>query len=132
MKKILSIIISALMLLMLVACGSSGTETSGDGNAVATENTTESEVSENANWKQFLTEYEEWVDKYIEITKKYKENPSDLSILSDYSTMMTELAEWSTKTEEMQKELGKASPAELAEYSSELARIAAKIAQVVS
>ncbi len=89
----------------------------------------ENDTETNVEWKQFLEEYEEWVDEYIEITKKYKDNPSDISILSDYTEMMTELADWSTKTEDMEKELSNASPAELAEYSAELARIAAKIAK---
>ena len=50
-----------------------------------------------------------------------------MSILSDYTDMKTEMAEWTSKAEDMEKELEDASPAELAEYSAELLRIAAKI-----
>jgi len=43
--------------------------------------------------------------------------------------MITELAEWQTEAEEMEEELEDASPEELAEYSAELLKIAAKIAE---
>lgn len=87
-------------------------------------------TSSTVEWRQFLKEYEEWVDDYIVILKKYKKNPSDISILSDYTEMVTELAEWTTKTENMEKELENASPSELAEYSAELLRIAGKMSEV--
>ena len=64
------------------------------------------------------------------ILEKYKKNPSDLTILSDYANMMTELSEWTTKTENMEAELKNASPSELAEYSAELLRIVSKLSEV--
>lgn len=88
----------------------------------------EQTYSEKTEWRKLLTEYEEWVDGYIALLKKYKENPSDISLLSDYTQMMTELSEWSEKTENMKVELSEASPAEVAEYSAELVRIAGKLA----
>ena len=60
------------------------------------------------------------VADYIEIVKKYSENPTDTSILSDYSEMVTELAEWQTEAEELEEELEDVSPEELAEFSAEL------------
>ena len=146
MKKLLSIVLALTLALTLVltlaACGSetnNAVESNNDVSAVGTsndvgnsaENNEEApaETSTDAEWKQFLKEYEEWVDEYIEITKKYKDNPSDMSILSDYTDMMTEMAEWTSKTEKMEKELENASPAELAEYSAILAKIVAKLAE---
>ena len=85
--------------------------------------------SEMPAWKEFLADYEAWVDNYVEIAKKYSENPTDMSILSDYTNMMTELNEWQTKATDVQNELQEASPAEAAEYAAEVARIAAKIAE---
>ena len=88
------------------------------------------ETASTVEWRKFLEDYDAWVDDYIEILKKYKENPSDLSILSDYTDMMTELTEWTEETEAMEAELEDASPTELAEYSAEILRIAEKISQI--
>ena len=87
------------------------------------------ETSCDSQWKQFLKEYEDWIDEYIEIINKLKANPSDISILTNYTDMMTEMAEWTSKTEEIGKELENASTTELAEYSAELARLVAKLAK---
>lgn len=85
---------------------------------------------ENADteWKEFLTDYEAWVDDYIEIVKKYKENPADTSILSDYSAMLSEMSEWSEKADEIEIELEDTNAA--LEYSAELLRIVAKLSEV--
>lgn len=47
---------------------------------------------------QFLTDYEVFVVKYIDILKKYNNNPSDISILSEYTSIMTEVSQWDAKT----------------------------------
>lgn len=140
MKKLLSIVLSLTLILALAACGDktdNDVESNNDVASIETSNNVDNsaendeeapaKTASDAEWKQFLKEYEEWVDEYIEITKKYQDNPSDMSILSDYTDMMTEMAEWTSKAEDMEKELEDASPAELAEYSAELLRIAAKI-----
>ena len=87
------------------------------------------ESSDTSGWREFLTEYKAWVDKYIAIVKKYKANPQDTSILSDYTSMMSELAQWQSKADNVQKELESASPSELAEYSAKLLKIAEKISK---
>ncbi len=84
--------------------------------------------ADDAEWKQFLEDYEAWVDDYIEIVKKYKENPTDISILSDYTEMVSDMADWSERANEVQKELEN-SPTATVEYAAELARIAAKLAE---
>ena len=85
------------------------------------------DTSNSANWKQFLKDYEAWVDDYIVILKKYKENPTDTSILSDYSEMVSELADWSDKADKIELELEDSDAA--LEYSAELLRIAGKLAE---
>ena len=130
MKKLLSLLLTITLSLSLTACGTN--ETNSENNTENTSSQTTETVEEssvNSEWKQFLKDYEEWVDKYIEITEKYKSNPSDLSILGSYTEMMTELAEWSTKTEEIKKDLEQASSVELIQYSAELAKIVAKLAK---
>lgn len=76
-------------------------------------------------WKEFLVEYEEWVDAYIVLAQKVKDNPLDMTALTDYSAMMTELAQWSSDAEALEEDL---TTEEALEYSAELARIAAKLA----
>lgn len=76
-------------------------------------------------WQQFLKDYEAWVDEYIVILKKYNENPSDLSILSDYTSMLTKLSEWAERADKMEDEIKDAG--EVLEFTSEITRILAKI-----
>ncbi len=80
-----------------------------------------------AEWKQFLKDYEAWVDDYIAIVKKYKNNPTDMSILSDYTDMVSEMAEWTKRADEIELDLEDTS--EALEYSAELLRIAGKLAE---
>ena len=81
----------------------------------------------NGEWKEFLKDYEAWVDDYIDVVKKYKENPADLTILSDYTEMVQEMADWSDRADEIELELEDTDAA--IEYSTELLRIAGKLAQ---
>ena len=140
MKKVLlTATLLAAIVLSATACGSQTTTQREESatSSIATETEegktetvkADTEETESKEWKKFLKEYEEWVDKYVKILKKYNENPGDMSILSDYTKMAAELAKWQTKTDEVQKELEDASPEELAEYSAELLRIAAKISE---
>jgi len=75
-------------------------------------------------WKDFLNEYETWVDNYIVLLQKYKDNPSDLSIMLEYLDMMQAIVEWSDKAENI--EVGMSSN-ELTEYLETLTRITAKL-----
>lgn len=87
-------------------------------------------ASLNEEWRQFLKDYEKWVDDYIAIVKKYKDNPTDMSILSDYTEMVADLAEWSSRADEIELELEDTDAA--LEYSQELLRIAAKLAEATT
>ncbi|MCL2488128.1 MAG: hypothetical protein FWE80_05530, partial [Oscillospiraceae bacterium] len=80
------------------------------------------------NWKQFLQEYEAWIDSYLVILKKYRDNPADLSILSDYMEAMQKLTEWAEKVDKIESELAD-SPEALAEYLAAISRILGKISQ---
>ena len=84
------------------------------------------ETSSTEEWREFLADYEAWVDGYIAVIKKYKANPSDLSILSEYTSLVTELAEWTEEANDLSNSIVDIEDA--AEYSAELMRIAAKIA----
>lgn len=100
-------------------------------NTVSTQNPIATQaVSSEVDWRQFLEDYEEWVDQYIEFMKKYNANPSDITLISDYYDMIEELATWSTKIDDMEKELEEASPGDLIEFSGEISRILLKLSQV--
>ena len=78
-----------------------------------------------SDWRQFLKDYEKFMDEYIAVLKKYMKNPLDMSVLSDYTTMMTELSEWDEKYDDMSDDLD--NPAELAEFLQEWTRIYTKM-----
>ncbi|MBQ1186287.1 MAG: hypothetical protein IIX54_01185 [Clostridia bacterium] len=84
------------------------------------------ESSTDDSWREFLKEYEEWADKYIAVVKKYKANPTDLSILTEYTSLITELSDWTTRADDISSSIVDVKDA--TEFSTELARIAAKIA----
>ena len=96
-----------------------------------TEESKPTEVSEesksDSEWRQFLKDYEKWVDDYIAFMKKYKENPSDLTLLSEYSKMLTDMSEWAEKADKIELELSDTS--ESLEFSAELLKIAAKLTE---
>ena len=109
--------------LSLAACGEGATQNT------PTNSTTASESA--SSWKQFLKEYEAWVDRYVETTEKYQKNPADTTILSDYTALANQAADWDARTKEMDEDLQKASVEELTEYQAELARIVQKLSQAV-
>ena len=62
-------------------------------------------TADTLNWREFLAEYEAWMDKYIEVLEKFNRNPTDFPILMDYMEMMEELIEWTEKAEQFEDEL---------------------------
>lgn len=48
---------------------------------------TVSKSGSTSNCEQFCTDYEEFANEYVLFMKKYKANPSDMTILSEYSEM---------------------------------------------
>lgn len=142
MKKLLAILLAAMMLFSLTACGaeqkeekiddvqnSSLSDSTDDSSNAETETKSDTSTGD-YTWKDYLVDYENWVDEYISVLKKYHENPSDLSILSDYSEMVQETAEWTERSEKLKADIEDAS--EMLEFSSELLRIASKITAATS
>ncbi len=124
MKQLLALALFLVFVLSLSACGSNDTPSVNDSpNSVVSDST-----SDNEEWRQFLKDYEEWVDDYIEIVKKYESNPTDTSILSDYTEMVSEMADWSERADEIEQELSDTDAA--LEYSGELLKIVNKLSEV--
>lgn len=83
--------------------------------------------SSSSSWKSILSEYEAWVDKYVEFMKKYKNaSASDLaSMSSDYTKLTSQISDWTKKLQDAQ---GSLSGSDLTEYLNTLNRINAKMA----
>lgn len=121
MKKVLSLFLFSVLLLSLTACRK---EENKEANVVSsTVKETTTTTATNA-WKQFLIDYDGFVDEYVEIIKKYKENPADMSILSEYTDMVSKTSEWNQKAYTLEEDL---EVEESLEYSAELLRILQKI-----
>ncbi len=95
---------------------------------VHSETTIAEETSTNTEWKEFLVEYEAWVDSYVEFMEKYNENPSDLGLITEYASLTTEMLSFSEKANSIQGEL---SNDDLNEYIDTLQRITTKLSNVV-
>ena len=78
-----------------------------------------------AEWQQFFIDYEAWVDDYIAFMEKYQANPTDVTLLADYSELVAELAEWESKTGEFEASLEGTDDA--LTYMNELTRITEKL-----
>ncbi len=82
------------------------------------------------SWRQFLKDYEAWVDTYVEFMEKYKDNPTDMSLISDYAKFVQQTAEWAEKAEKYQSDLENASPEILGEYVETLGRITKRMVEI--
>ncbi len=83
-----------------------------------------------SNWKQFLKDYEGWVDSYITFMEKYKENPSDTALIAEYGKFMADTADWATKAQKYEDDLKEMSPDDVAEYTKTMARIIGKLSDI--
>jgi hypothetical protein len=72
---------------------------------------------------EFLEGYEKFMDEYIAIIKKMQKNPDDMSVMTDYTSMMTEATEWTEKTADCAAD---------AEFASKFAAIQMKIANAAA
>lgn len=140
-KQILSISTVVLFaLLSLTSCSdknNANTTTSQEAVSSNTEitvsETTSISNSINTEWKTFLSEYEEWTDNYIELIKKYQENPTDTSLLTDYNEMAKQAIEWSEKAEKLTDTLKESlSTEDLKEYNNHLSKIVEKLNKAIN
>jgi hypothetical protein len=62
--------------------------------ATSTQDSDTNSSSTNSECKKWLDDYDSWVTKYIAFMRKYKKNPADMSMLSDYSRLTSEMTKW--------------------------------------
>lgn len=68
---------------------------SGSSSDTGNESTSVSTSGSSGDCDEFLRDYEAFIVEYVKVLKKYKDNPTDMSIMSDYTRLMTKAAEWS-------------------------------------
>lgn len=75
-------------------------------------------------FKKTMDDYEAWFDHYCEVMKKYKENPTDLELMSEVTDLLTEETEMLEQMDNMDQ--SEMNTAELAYYLEVTARIEKK------
>jgi hypothetical protein len=80
-----------------------------------------------SEWRQFLREYEEWVDDFAILAERHLANPTDLSLMRDYLDSMTRMLEWSERASTIELNLA---GDDLREYLETLTRITTKLNEV--
>jgi hypothetical protein len=66
---------------------------SGDNSSDDNDKKVKEDASGNSDCEQFLKDYETFATSYISILKKYKSNPSDMTIMGEYTEMAQKKAE---------------------------------------
>ena len=79
-------------------------------------------------FKAAMDSYEKFFDEYVAIMKKYKANPMDMSILSDYAKYMGQYADMMQQFEKWEKE--DLNAAETAYYIDVQARVTQKLLEI--
>ena len=100
-------------------------KTSSSSNSSTTATSTAS--SSNSQWKQVLSDYEAFMNKYVDFMKKYKKSSDTSSMLADYSKLMKEYADWTQKIGNMKSNL---SGDDLSYYLEFMGRVSKKLSEV--
>ena len=130
MKKLMTIFGAILFAsFILTSCGASSSKepaTTTEEPATTTEEpaatTEENSTESSSDCDQFIKDYEEYVNSYIVIIKKMKANPSDMTIMSEYTEM-------AAKAATMQTNAGDCTDAK---YTAKLANLATKMANAAA
>lgn len=80
------------------------------------------------DFKEAMDSYENFFDDYCNFMKKYSENPSDLSLLTDYLDYLTEYTETMDKLDNIDQ--SEMSDAELKYYLEVMSRINNKLLEI--
>lgn len=80
------------------------------------------------DFKDAMDSYEAFMDEYVAFMKKYSDNPSDVSLLADYTKYMSKYADMVEKFDKWESE--DLNGAELAYYIDVQARVSKKLLEV--
>lgn len=152
-KRIFAILLVLAMVLSFSACGivedttgdenvsfeekndtvTKGTEeTAGKQEETKPVETTEAEVSDaiDPEFKKAMDAYVEFYEDYVSFMKKYQKNPTDLSLLTEYTTMMADAAEMEQKFADWdQDEMNAAELQYYLDVSAKVLKLLAEVAQ---
>ena len=137
MKKTPSIVLAmCLTSFFLFSCGGKKEETKTEGTEMSTEKASESnsgseaktsedsksedKTSSNNKCDQFLADYEAFINDYLEMAKKLKENPQDMSVMTEYSQMTAKASKWAADAKDCSAD---------AAFAAKYAQLAARMAQ---
>lgn len=112
--------------LLLISCGrDSDNNASSDTPATAEQTDADDSVSGilPAACLEFLSAYETFMDEYITVLTKYKENPTDIALLKEYTAKLSESTTWDEGMEDC---------ADNSEFLTKFREIQLKIADVAS
>lgn len=93
----------AIVILISFGCGKQQSEAPSDaaGSVEQIENLSDDgsqpESTSDDPCDQFLTEYENWTNRYLETIRQYKQNPTDMSLVQKFTDMANETAQWSER-----------------------------------
>ena len=76
--------------LILTSCGGSSTEST---ESTETESGEVAEEGSSSDCDQFLKDYEAFADSYIATVEKMKADPTDASVMTEYTSMLSKLTE---------------------------------------
>lgn len=147
MKKLFAVLLALTMVVSLCACGAAEVAAPvEDVTEVVVEEAVESVVetpveetpAEEApaetgirpEFKQAMDDYENFYNEYCEFMKKYMENPTDLSLLAEYSDIMQKSLEMSDSFAKWESE--DMSSEELSYYLEVSSRVSQKLLEVAS
>lgn len=97
MQKVVKLFLLSLFVVAISASCGSGTQNKNDQSQVATELEDDREATsgeEITDCDEFLAKYEKWVDKYLVVLEKYKNNPMDPQMAQEFMAVGLEAAEW--------------------------------------
>lgn len=83
--------------------------------------------SSNSQWRQVLSDYEAFMNRYVDFMKKYKNSSDTTSMLTDYTKPMKEYADWTQKIGDMKSDL---SGDDLNYYLEVMSRVTKKLSEV--
>ena len=143
-RILVMLLVISMLMMALAACGGGSESEPVDQDAIETEEVEAEEApaaeepAEEAEdtasdvispeFKKTMDDYEAWFNHYCEVMNKYKENPTDLELMSEMADLMTEETEMLDQMEKMDE--SEMNTAELAYYIEVTARIEKKLLEV--
>lgn len=123
-KRILGTLLIGILLIGLTGCGNSN-----NNDSTSEKNDSIQAYEINEEFKKAMDSYEEFIDEYVDILKKYQDsNGTDASILTDYFDYISKYADY---VEDFEKwESKNLNAKELKYYTEVQARVAKKLLEI--